>query len=42
MEECNALLDQMAECELPYCCPHGRPTIINISINELERRFGRK
>lgn len=42
MEECNALLDQMAECELPYCCPHGRPTIINISISELERRFGRK
>ena len=42
MEECDALLDQMAQCDLPYCCPHGRPTIINISLNELERRFGRK
>ena len=42
MEECNALLDQMAQCDLPYCCPHGRPTILNISLNELERRFGRK
>lgn len=42
MEECSALLDQMAQCELPYCCPHGRPTILHISLNELERRFGRK
>lgn len=42
MEECNALLDQMAECDLPFCCPHGRPTVIHISLNELERRFGRK
>ena len=42
MEECDALLDQMAQCELPYCCPHGRPTILHISLNELERRFGRK
>ncbi len=41
-EECGALLAQMAQCELPFCCPHGRPTIINISIRELERRFGRK
>ena len=42
MEECQALLEQLAACELPYSCPHGRPTILNISLSEIERRFGRK
>lgn len=40
--EALSLLHQMARCELPFSCPHGRPTIINISIRELEKRFGRK
>lgn len=40
--EAGALLRQMAECELPFSCPHGRPTILNISFRELERRFGRR
>ncbi|MBR2439695.1 MAG: DNA mismatch repair endonuclease MutL [Lentisphaeria bacterium] len=40
--ECKTLLKQMGECELPYCCPHGRPTIIHLSIQEIERRFGRR
>jgi DNA mismatch repair protein MutL len=42
MDEARALLQQMSECSLPYSCPHGRPTIINISYKELEKRFGRK
>ena len=42
LEEARSLFRQMAECELPFSCPHGRPTIINISVRELERRFGRK
>jgi DNA mismatch repair protein MutL len=42
LSEAKALFRQMAECELPFSCPHGRPTIISISIKELERRFGRK
>lgn len=42
MEEAEALIKQMGECELPYSCPHGRPTIISISYKELEKRFGRK
>lgn len=41
-EEAVELIRQMAECELPFSCPHGRPTIINISRSELEKRFGRK
>lgn len=40
--EALSLLHQMAQCDLPFSCPHGRPTIINISIRELEKRFGRK
>ena len=42
MAECRNLLKQMGECELPYCCPHGRPTIIHFSLQEIERRFGRR
>jgi len=36
------LIQDLLKCELPYCCPHGRPTMIQISYNELERKFGRK
>mgnify|MGYP000927224240 CR=1 FL=1 len=42
LEEARGLIAQMAQCELPFSCPHGRPTIINISITELEKRFGRR
>lgn len=41
-EEALELIKQMSECELPFSCPHGRPTIINISKHELEKRFARK
>ncbi len=42
LEEAIALLRQLSFCELPFACPHGRPTILNISMKEIERRFGRK
>ncbi len=42
LEEAEALLRQMSQCALPYSCPHGRPTMLNISLNEIEKRFGRK
>lgn len=42
LDEARGLMAQMAQCELPFSCPHGRPTIINISIAELEKRFGRR
>ncbi len=40
--EVEKLIRDLLECELPYCCPHGRPTMIQISHGELERKFGRK
>lgn len=35
------LINQLEQTEQPYTCPHGRPTIINVSIAELERKFKR-
>ena len=36
------LLEELFECENPYACPHGRPTIIKITKDELDRKFLRK
>ena len=36
------LIQDLMTCDLPYCCPHGRPTMIQISYLELEKKFGRK
>ncbi len=36
------LIEDLLACELPYCCPHGRPTMIQISHAELEKKFGRR
>lgn len=40
--ELHALLKDLLACEMPYCCPHGRPTLVQISTAELERKFGRR
>lgn len=40
--ELQALLKDLLACEMPYCCPHGRPTLVQISTAELERKFGRR
>ncbi len=39
--EMRSLIDQLFAAEMPYVCPHGRPTIIKISVDELDKRFGR-
>ena len=41
IDHVNALLAAMFACELPYCTPDGRPTLIHISLNELDRKFGK-
>jgi DNA mismatch repair protein MutL len=40
--EIGQLVKDLLACELPYCCPHGRPTMIQIGYTELEKKFGRK
>lgn len=40
-EEIEALIDELLELENPYFCPHGRPTIISMGKQELEKKFKR-
>jgi DNA mismatch repair protein MutL len=40
--EIDQLIHDLLACDLPYCCPHGRPTMIQIGYYELEKKFGRK
>jgi DNA mismatch repair protein MutL len=39
--EMESLINRLFACREPYFCPHGRPAIIKITIEDLERRFGR-
>jgi DNA mismatch repair protein MutL len=41
LEAMNALIDQLFATREPYFCPHGRPVIITLSLEELDRRFRR-
>lgn len=41
-EEQRALLTDLEACQSPRTCPHGRPTMIHLSVDLLERQFGRR
>ncbi len=41
-EEQQNLLRDLENCQSPRTCPHGRPTMIHLSVDLLERQFGRK
>lgn len=41
-EEQRALLNDLEACNSPRTCPHGRPTMIHLSVDNLERQFGRR
>lgn len=41
IREAEALIDELLTLDNPYNCPHGRPTIVTISKNEMERKFKR-
>ncbi len=39
--EMNKLINDLRYIDEPFTCPHGRPTIVKITLNELEKRFKR-
>ena len=42
LEDMRSLIDRLFATKMPYVCPHGRPVIIRISLDQLDRMFGRK
>lgn len=39
--ELENLINDLRHCDMPYTCPHGRPTILEMNFRELEKKFGR-
>jgi DNA mismatch repair protein MutL len=39
--ELENLVEDLRRCSMPYTCPHGRPTLIEMNFRELEKKFGR-
>ncbi len=35
-----AILKDLLACEVPYCTPGGKPTLVNYSVPEIKRKFG--
>jgi DNA mismatch repair protein MutL len=41
LQEIEQLVIDLAGAEMPYTCPHGRPTLIFMDFKELDKKFGR-
>ena len=41
IEEMTGLLEQLADTENPYLCPHGRPIVVKIGFHEIDKQFKR-
>jgi DNA mismatch repair protein MutL len=42
LDEQRGILTGLEDCVSPRTCPHGRPTMIHLSVDLLERQFGRR
>ena len=40
--EMQQIITDLLKCENPFACPHGRPTVINLTTEELENKFLRR
>ncbi|NWG15115.1 MAG: DNA mismatch repair endonuclease MutL [Chloroflexi bacterium] len=41
LDEMQGLIRQLERCQSPLTCPHGRPTMIHMTTEQLARQFGR-
>jgi DNA mismatch repair protein MutL len=41
LTEMEAMVRQLEACRSPHTCPHGRPTLIHLSVAQLAKEFGR-
>ena len=41
-EEVIELLDKLLQLPNPFTCPHGRPTAIRMTKNDIEKKFSRR
>ena len=42
LSDVEKLISELAKCEQPFSCPHGRPTILNLEISQIEKMFLRR
>ncbi|MCX7623494.1 MAG: DNA mismatch repair endonuclease MutL [Thermomicrobium sp.] len=42
LSEMRDLIRQLEQCRAPNACGHGRPTVVHLSTEDLERHFGRR
>ena len=38
-EEMRALMQDLARCNMPFTCPHGRPVLLHVALPDLEKKF---
>jgi len=41
LREMSSLVDQLFATSEPYFCPHGRPVIVTLNLNEIDKKFKR-
>jgi DNA mismatch repair protein MutL len=42
ISEVNSLISDLTNCEQPFFCPHGRPTIVKLELEKIEKLFARR
>jgi DNA mismatch repair protein MutL len=41
IQEMEGLINDLFSCRMPHSCPHGRPTVVRFSMDEIKRMFKR-